>query len=380
MSIRCLAQPEEISVRDDDDHSDQSDLAIKRAVRDRFGNDVAAWDGSVTRGVMQHIRAERSPWRARGLTVGGRLAGVVVLAVVAGLVIATQLPRPPGPVSPIGAGTSPVGTRTPRVSGPPSPTLTAAPAGSPSSPAPTASSRRTMATAPAPVIRAGEFGRLLLSVPVFAQPDASQEPIQVLDRGRDLWAPQDAQVVDGSLWYRVQFIRLLGVGEYMFGWLPGVWDGQAVFRPREQECYDLRPITMAVLGMAGLTPPERRFCFGDKELQVVGTIRRVEAREPYYRVRPGWMGLAASWWLEGAMGNAAEGGAFHFHVDPASGIEVPVGDIVRITGHFDDAVSSECVVEPPPGYPELLPGESEAWCGQQLVVTAIEPAEDPWHP
>lgn len=106
---------------------------------------------------------------------------------------------------------------------------------------------------------------------------------------------------------------------------------------------------------------------------MVGTVQRAPSGEMLYAVRPRWRAIEESWWLQGRTESAAQGWAFRYiHVDPASGLDMPDTGIVRVTGHFDDPSASECVREPAPGYPESLPGEDEAWCRQQFVVTAVE--------
>lgn len=84
------------------------------------------------------------------------------------------------------------------------------------------------------------------------------------------------------------------------------------------------------------------------------------------------MGIEGAWWFEGKQGSAGTSGAFQIYVDPTLGIELPLGETVRVTGHFDDPVSSQCIREPVEGYPEPLPGEDEAWCAQRFVVTGVD--------
>ncbi len=351
--------------------SDEFELDVQRRVRESFDAEVAAWDGSATGRAMAAIHARTSAGRFRVLgSAVSPLVGAGIVALVVVVILATQFTPALGPAGPVaGASASPTGQASIVMS--PSPSSTATPPPTPS-PEPTAGPTPTpspIPTAPpSPVITAGEFGRLLLPVPVFAEPDASREPIQLLERGRDLWAPQDPEVIDGSLWYRVEFRRLARTGEYMFGWLPGVWEGQPVFRPYRPKCPPDRPLTVPQM-----TAPELPFCFGDEELQMMGTVQRDPSKNMFYTVRPRWRTLEEAWWLQGRIGSAAHGWAFRYiHVDPASGLDMPEAGMVRVTGHFDDPSSRDCVRQPAPGYPESLPGEDEAWCRQQFVVTEIE--------
>lgn len=351
--------------------NDEFDLDVQRRVHESFDAEVAAWDGSATRRAMAAIKAQPSAVRSRVFgSVVGPVAGVGIVALVVVVVIlATQLTAGLGPAGPVtGASASSAHRTSILVSPSPSSTSTLPPT---PPPAPTAGPTRTPSSiptaSPSPVITAGDFGRLLLPVPVFAEPDASREPIQFLERGRDLWAPQDPEVIDGALWYRVEFRRLARTSEYMFGWLPGAWEGQAVFRPYQPQCPSDRPIIVSQL-----TAPELPFCFGDEELQMVGTVERARSSPMIYEVRPQWRASDTFWWICGKQGSAAQGWTFRFHVDPASGLDVPETGMIRVTGHFDDSASRECVRVPTSGYPEPLPGEDEAWCRQQFVVTEIE--------
>ena len=126
--------------------------------------------------------------------------------------------------------------------------------------------------------------------------------------------------------------------------------------------------------------PLRRHCAGGRQLQLVGFLVEQEAETcrdgRAYSGEPPWLAEYPCTELVSAVGDAVTGLATRVHVHPDANVAVrqradaPIR--VRVTGHFDDPASTECVREPITAEaPELVPPEPELWCRQQFVATSI---------
>ena len=65
-------------------------------------------------------------------------------------------------------------------------------------------------------------------------------------------------------------------------------------------------------------------------------------------------------------------GPFVLRFSPDGPEHPEAGSIVRVTGHFDDARSSECVVAPGEPTQAVHPSVQELYCRAQFVVDSIE--------
>ena len=93
--------------------------------------------------------------------------------------------------------------------------------------------------------------------------------------------------------------------------------------------------------LTALLPLEALHCFGRNDLMVTGTVDSPCCSPPSPIVlTPEWLAGSAPAFLR------AEGGTTFvvaFRADPEAGLEVPErGDVVRVTGHFEDPAATSC--------------------------------------
>lgn len=95
---------------------------------------------------------------------------------------------------------------------------------------------------------------------------------------------------------------------------------------------------MTVEALVGLAALEALHCYGRTDIVVTGTIDTIDSAPPIViEYTPGWLAAPAPAQFVGA------GGAIGFHAAPDSGLEVPErGDVVRVTGHFEDPAATSC--------------------------------------
>jgi hypothetical protein len=179
------------------------------------------------------------------------------------------------------------------------------------------------------------------------------------------FAWSDPVAVDGIDWYRVAYKGDLagsvaaGVGEDRY---------LELAPPR---CEGGNPDLAA---LTHITDWERLACFGDRAITVTGTYGCSVCGIAYTieGFEPGWLAdpdnLNYLGWQEGAI---------TLHFPPASGLEgAPNASILRVTGHFNDPVSSTCVIRPTMEgvviRAEVDPVIAELWCREQFVVDGYE--------
>lgn len=95
---------------------------------------------------------------------------------------------------------------------------------------------------------------------------------------------------------------------------------------------------MTVEALVGLAALEALHCYGRTDIVVTGTIDTLSFTPPIaIEYTPEWLAAPAPAQFVGA------GGAIGFHAAPDSGLEVPeLGDVVRVTGHFEDPAATSC--------------------------------------
>lgn len=96
--------------------------------------------------------------------------------------------------------------------------------------------------------------------------------------------------------------------------------------------------------LTALLPLEALHCFGRNDIVVTGTVETPCCDPPNpIRLTPEWLAGSAPAFLR------QEGGTtfvVEFRADPDSGLEVPErGDVVRVTGHFEDPAATSCRAE-----------------------------------
>ncbi|MFH1474507.1 MAG: hypothetical protein ABIG85_01465 [Chloroflexota bacterium] len=135
-----------------------------------------------------------------------------------------------------------------------------------------------------------------------------------------------------------------------FGWLPADRAREAL-RPVGVVCPQGRP---SLRDAAALQVFERPLCFGDRPL----TFGPVTVSDFSVGAR-----TSRRWISDDGRPDFFTGLPVYFH---DSGLEIPDGVWVDVTGHFRDRSSEEC-------------GRASevAWCRQRFIVTAVEPVDPP---
>ena len=188
------------------------------------------------------------------------------------------------------------------------------------------------------------------------------------------WGPVEA---DGLTWYPVRPFTAdtlpdvpapIQDAEEEFGWVAAADDNQPLIELVDPRCTDAEP-TLEVL--QSLEPWERLACYGNETLTIEGTFGCGGCGGLF-------PGTFEPEWL------AAPGGFDLLSVDPQGRIgpfvvyfppdveRLSGGEIVRLTGHFDDPAATECVVapgDPPAGIDERT---AVLYCRERFVLEAVE--------
>jgi hypothetical protein len=179
------------------------------------------------------------------------------------------------------------------------------------------------------------------SADIYAQPgDASAVKFNV-DTGRRVFVIGEPQAVGDERWYRVGIVYEDGCGEgdtcEGIGWVATPVSGESSVQEVEIKCPD-SPMTDEELG--ALEPLERLHCYGRDEIAVTGIVDTpCCGYVGPYLFRPVWLAHPDA----PAFLHAGGFGGFGFRHDPAIELEVPErGDVVRVTGHFEDPAAVTC--------------------------------------
>jgi hypothetical protein len=98
--------------------------------------------------------------------------------------------------------------------------------------------------------------------------------------------------------------------------------------------------------LGALQPLEALHCFGNNEIVVTGTIVTYSGYEGPFVWNPDWFGPHIPMLIDAGGGNAVQ-----FHPHPDANLETPTpGDVVRVTGHYEDPAATSCTVDTDPHY------------------------------
>jgi len=177
--------------------------------------------------------------------------------------------------------------------------------------------------------------------------DEGAEPLAMLERGRRLFiigAPTEASDLR---WYRVAPFDDAegcedGCGLIGFVATPVSDEEEAWIRTVDVTC-PASPMTAEQIGV--LDPLEALHCYGQTDIEITGTLD-LPLHGPIspYRYSPGWLTqdsllfLRDAWWIT-------------YRPHPDAGLETPErGDVVRVTGHFEDPAATDCRVTVDPEF------------------------------
>jgi hypothetical protein len=326
-----------------------------------------------------------APRRRNALIIGG----IVALAVVAGLLLAMVLGREPQT-----AAGDPSPSQTPVLSPTPEPSETPAPdpTGEPSQdPEPTQDPAPTQDPGPTPVVEApedvlppGSLVRVTVeSIKLLTGPTTEAMLLDTAGLGELVvitstylslgFGPVEA---DGFVWYPVIPLGTTELGEMpprgeptQAAWMAVGNGNESWVEPVAARCPEGDPDLETLEGMLEW---ERVACFGDRQL----TIEGVFGCGGCGGMVPGTFEPA---WLASPISAAFLSvepqdriGPFVLRFAPGGPAVPGNGSIVRVTGHFDDPRSSECVVAPGDPNQDVHPTVQELHCRSQFVVDRLE--------
>ena len=180
-----------------------------------------------------------------------------------------------------------------------------------------------------------------------AAANQSSESLAMLEPGRRLFIigqPTDA----GDLrWYRVAPFDDAegcesGCGLLGFVATPMSASEDAWIEEVDVSC-PTSPMTAQQIG--ALVPLEALHCYGNNEIVVTGTVDN-PIHGPYSPLvyTPGWLNYENIQYLQHA-------GWMSYRPHPSAGLEMPErGEVVRVTGHFEDPAATDCRVTVDPGF------------------------------
>lgn len=213
----------------------------------------------------------------------------------------------------------------------------------PPAPSPSASQPSTAAVIPNRAIAEVAIDGLNLRVAA----DEGSEALMTLESGRGLFIIGDPSDASGLRWYRVAPFDDVeecerGCGLIGFVATPVSSDEDPWISAVEVTCPP-SPLTAEQIGV--LDPMEALHCYGRDEIEITGTLD-LPLHGPIspYRYSPDWLTQGSllfmrdAWWVT-------------YRPHPDAGLEEPErGDVVRVTGHFEDPAATDCRVTVDPDF------------------------------
>jgi hypothetical protein len=288
------------------------------------------------------------------------VAILLVAAIGIGLAFASGLVRP-----------GPVGSSVAEASG--SPTATASPPFPP------------LAGALPP----GSLATVLTDVVMREHPSTEARQVTIVHGGQTLYiqGPTGAMqfgpvFADGATWYPASFARDFDAWpadvDRLNGWVAVEQSGASRVEPRAVVCPDEVPTPGLLVTM---TSWARVACYGERDLVLERTWSFGFLVDEFGMVP--WEGVPA--WLARRPEAAIAVGLFE--VGAAAQLDMALlpdaqviavnGQIARVTGHFDDPASTNCVISTGDPLVEQPRETVQLWCREQFVVTKVELAGAP---
>lgn len=158
-------------------------------------------------------------------------------------------------------------------------------------------------------------------------------------------------------------------GRWSSGWAAASnADGTALLAPAAVTCPTV-PIELDVL--LTMVEWERATCLGTQEITVQGRVVTGFGGFAFGTFEPAW--LAHPFGFSGAIGTDE---AYLFYREPEGGPSPAHGQLLRITGHFNDSAAETCHIapgDPPVSQPDSL---AVMACRGVFVATSVVPLED----
>jgi hypothetical protein len=191
---------------------------------------------------------------------------------------------------------------------------------------------------------------------------------------RSDWGPVSA---GGFAWYPVvrtetnelpPLPEMVG-GTSEFGWVAAGDEAEAYIQLVEPRC-PARPADL--ITVEAMLPWEQLACFGSEPIPLEGTYGCSGCGglfpgtfEPAWLAHPGNFDLLST-------DISTRLGPFALHFPPDGPAVPPVGQIVRVVGHFDDAAAARCSVSPGEPPTPIDPQTVVLYCREQFVVETVE--------
>ena len=269
-------------------------------------------------------------WIPAAIVVGG------LAALLGGAILGGALVGGPGPDL-AEASQSAAATATEEA---PTPTATESGALPPS---PSASEATT-----APVIPNVAIAEVAIeSLNLRAAATEGSEALVTLERGRRLFIIGEPTETSGLRWYRVAPFDDVegcedGCGLIGFVATPVSAEEAAWISAVEVTCPS-SPMTAEQIGV--LNPMEALHCYGRTDIEITGTLDLpIHGPINPYRYSPGWLTqdsllfMREAWWIT-------------YRPHPDADLDSPErGDVVRVTGHFEDPAATDCRVTVDPDF------------------------------
>ncbi|MEX0709969.1 MAG: hypothetical protein WD116_02065 [Chloroflexota bacterium] len=255
-------------------------------------------------------------------------------------------------------------------------------------PSPTSSAEPSLPVANDDVVPVGSLARTLTELPLHDRPTMDSTLHALVPAGQVVYVQAVGEFgpyeADGTVWYPVAWAADIGGWPIhpdggFTGWLPIARDGLATVELLEVFCPSAAP---GVEQLAGMTAWARLTCYSSGEIILNGGWIAGHGGIVPWTGEPAWLVLPS---FDRAIAPAGGGQPFYFVTAPDVSVDpelVGGGTEVRITGHFDDPASAECVIQA--GEPLTnQPAESvRTYCRERFVVTSIEvlvagPAQPP---
>lgn len=219
--------------------------------------------------------------------------------------------------------------------------------------------------------------------------------VQTLDTGALVtvaWSPfaylAADQSPDGRAWYEVHAGgRAVSGGEIARGWVAAGDTGLDFLRIEPVLCPAEVNLEVLLWTPAHNEEPEgmttawdRLACVGSRSLELEGVFETCYEGGLYpYTFDPAYLaapGNCASLMLDDidGSGRTSKGGSLPIGIPPAlASVPLERGDVVRITGHFDDPASATCTATPAGDFESRVdPTFLALFCRERLVVDELE--------
>jgi hypothetical protein len=200
--------------------------------------------------------------------------------------------------------------------------------------------------------------------------DQAGDSLSDMAVGTRIFVVSGPETVDGIDWYLVQWPPTRSYVPVL-GWLPAKVDGRPQAETVEPHC-EASPTLAELVAMAW---GERLLCYGNDPITLSRAI--VAGDEAAFEVdgTPDWLAEDSDLRLYGEDGPSGMGGSMPIHVDPASGLSLPTGVLLEVTGHFDHPAASACTRSFVDDHAEgLVPEDPSAQvlrCRENFVVTGF---------